>query len=118
MKALKKIKISIFFIGLILFLSGGLFAQSRIGVKLPPYIIQQPSYFKIIDRSFDKTPSEMDKAIYLDTYVDPAAFNSPLVDNVLTTFAQIIQFNQNNMPFFCKMEFQMEQSARFPVKIR
>ena len=121
MKALKKLRIrsSGLIITLILFITFGLSAQSTIGIKLPAYKSQQPapSFSEKSAFSFVKKPFELDEFFFLSTY-ETNAFNSPLVDDVLTAFAVIHQFNHSNMPFFCKIEYQMEQTSGFPVKFR
>ena len=118
MKVLKRTKHSITVLGLILFASSNLFAQSKIGIKLPPYKTPSFDFIKTSNFSLDNTTLKVDESIFIDTYSEPIPFNSPILNEVLTTFAIVNQFNQSAMPFFCKMEFQMEQAARFPVKIR
>ncbi len=94
-----------------------LHAQSKIGLKLPAYKAIPAPTFNMTHFSFEKKPFVLDKSFYLDPS-RPAAFNSPLVDDVLSVIAVVNNFNHNTMPFFCKIEYQMEQAARFPVKFR
>ena len=118
MKVLKKIKSNASITILILFITVGLSAQSTIGVPMPPFKTPAFSNFPMIHFDLNRQIIEVNPFIYTDTYIRPAAFNSPLLDNVLTAFAEINQFNQSPMPFFCKIEFQMEQASGFPVRFR
>jgi len=101
MQVLKNIKHSIFLTTLALCFGTALCAQSKIGVQAPPF--KNPVF---VSPTFE----------YLKV---PNLENSPTAGKVLNVLAAISNLNRfENMPFFCRIEYQSEQAARFPVKFR
>lgn len=124
MQVLKSKKVNLFVTAIFLLLTSSLIAQSRIGVQAPPFKTTvfafskyKLDFLKVPDLELDKSPIHL-LPIYQTFNFRQPAFNSPLADNILTTIAVLNNFNCPPMPFFCRIEHQMEQSARFPVKFR
>jgi len=123
MQVLKSKRLSLILTSMALLIVGGLSAQHQLGVQAPPFKtpVFVSSTYKLLlaapDLELDKAPIHM-RTPYHSPHWRPMPFNSPLANDVLTTLALFNNFNHNNMPFFCKVEFQMEQAARFPVKFR
>lgn len=117
MKVLKNIKNSLIF-GIALMICGSVTAQQKLGLKIPPYKQAEFSYsFKAPQLQLEQSPFHFNNS-YLNPYLAPAPFKSPILNDVLTAFAALNQFNAQGMPFFCRIEYQMEQAANFPVRFR
>lgn len=120
MQARKKIRLSIVFSLLFLVSSGNLSAQ--IGVTLPPFEndhLSHPGsqFFELQDLQLNVAPYHL-KTPYLQPRLMAPAFNSPLADQLLTSFGIINRLQLHARPFFCDIEFQMEKASGFPVKFR
>lgn len=117
MQVRKNIRLSFFF-GIIFLVSGALHAQSEIGLKIPPYKQPEFSYtFQMPKLQVEQSPFHFNNSYY-NPYLKPAPFKSPLLNDVLTVFAALNQFDANGMPFFCRIEYKMEKAANFPVRFR
>ena len=93
-------------------------AQSELGLKIPPYKQPEFSYkFKLPELQVEQSPFHFNNS-YFNPYLKPAPFKSPLLNDMLTAFAMLNQFDVQGMPFFCRIEYQMEQAANFPVRFR
>lgn len=117
----KKVKAFFFFT---LFIMTSVFAQYEIGVKAPPF--KEPAFktphklisFDVVpDLELDKAPWQIKTPIY-SPHWKAKPFNSDLATDVLNVAAILNNFNPNNMPFFCRIEYQHEKAAKFPVKFR
>ncbi len=118
MKAQKNKRLSIITAALVLFVAVSLSAQSKIGLQLPAYKAPQFSFLKLSTLKFDKKiPYQLDPSYQISTY-RVHSFNSPLAEDVLKIAGFLENFNHKSMPFFCEIEFQMEQASGFPVKFR
>lgn len=117
MKAQKNIRYSIFTFALMLFTAASLSAQSKVGLQLPAYKAPSFSFYKLNTLQFEKKSFQLDASFQISTYRS-YSFNSPLAEDALKVLGFFNNFSHNNMPFFCKIEFQMEQASGFPVKFR
>lgn len=123
MQVLKKLKNNLFLVLVALFLGTTLCAQSKIGVQPPPFknpVFVSPTfeYLKVPDLELEQSPIML-RTPYLSPHWEPAPFNSPLAGKVLNVLAVLSDANRfGNMPFFCRIEYQAEQAARFPVRFR
>ena len=111
----KKRKAVLFFVMLA---SVSIFAQSSLGLKPPPF--ETPEFhttLKVPDLALDQSPFFYKKSIF---YPDlrPEPFKAPVLNDMLTAFYHINNAIPGTMPFFCRIENQLERSAKFPVKFR
>lgn len=118
MKALKRIKLSIALPGILLFFAFGSVAQSKIGIQIPfveshfDFVIKIPD-LKFGDKHF------LSQSLFFSMETEASDFlGPPLLHDVFTTCSSTNAFTPASMPFFCRLELQIEQSASFPVKIR
>ncbi len=122
MQVLKNRKLSFAILLIVFLVIGNLSAQSKIGVQAPPFksaVFVSPSntFLSVPDLELDKAPLLM-KTPYFSPHWKPKPFNSNLATDVLNVLAIVRPFNYQDMPFFCKIEFQLELAAKFPVKFR
>jgi len=97
---------------------------TTIGVKAPPFkmpVFVKPNLtllFEAPDLQLSIASNDIKTPFYTIPGNMPPAFNSPVADRILNVAAFLSDFSQRNMPFFCRMEYQIEKGMDFPVKMR
>ncbi len=117
MKAPKRMLIKLLVFAAFYFLSFSCVFAQDLGTPLPPFKTMNFKTYMAPDLQLEQAPVMMRTPIY-SPHWEPTPFNSKTAGEVLTVMAALSNFSNSPTPFFCRIEHNMEQSARFPVRIR
>jgi len=122
MQVLKNRKLNLAILLFVFLAIGNLTAQSKIGVQAPPFksaVFVSPTYtfLSVPNLELDKAPLSL-KTPYFSPHWKPKPFNSNVATDILNVLSIVRPFRHSDLPFFCRIEYQHEQAAKFPVKFR
>jgi hypothetical protein len=102
---------------LICFLAVNSLRAQQLGTPFPPFKTMAFKDFTAPNLQLDVAPVMMKTPIF-SPHWQATPFNSQTAGEVLSVMAALNNFANSPTPFFCRIEENIEKSARFPVRVR